>query len=290
MAKRKHSTRPTAAKAGFGSAIAAAPVRNWAQACIAAAGVMVTALLLWDTYAQTGLPYCSEGSGCDVVQGSAWSRFLGLPLALWGLVAYGLLGVLAFGGGTRLRRWVASAMLASAGFGTSVYLTAVSLFVIGATCAYCIASLGLMFAALVVVLRRPPTASRRPLWLGAAGAGVLALLMHASASGWLGAGAPADPMLSALARHLEAQGAKFYGASWCPHCQEQKTAFGAAGDELPYIECSPHGPRGPRATDCEMADIRNYPTWIIDGRRHERLLTPEQLARMTGFAWPGHNP
>ena len=293
MAKRKQSTRPAAAagKSASGTVVTTVAMRDWAQAIIAAFGVLVTAMLLWDAYARTGLPYCNEGSGCDIVQASAWSRFLGLPLALWGLAAYALLGVLAFTGGTRLRRWTSSAVLASAGFGTSLYLTAVSLFVIGAWCAYCIASLGLMFAALVVVvMRRPPSASRQALSFGAASAVVLALLMHAGASGWFGAGGAADPMLSALARHLDQHGAKFYGASWCPHCQEQKAAFGAAGDDLPYVECSPHGPRGPRATACEMADIRNYPTWVVDGRRHERLLTPEQLARMSGFAWPGQNP
>lgn len=46
----------------------------------------------------------------------------------------------------------------------------------------------------------------------------------------------------ALAKHLQAQGVKLYGAYWCPHCHEQHELFGAeAFQHLSYIECAPDG-------------------------------------------------
>jgi hypothetical protein len=41
---------------------------------------------------------------------------------------------------------------------------------------------------------------------------------------------------TALAQHLLASGAKFYGAYWCSHCQKQKSLFGAtAAANLPNV-------------------------------------------------------
>jgi glutaredoxin len=77
--------------------------------------------------------------------------------------------------------------------------------------------------------------------------------------------------------------AKFYGASWCPHCTQQKTIFGSSASRLPYIECSPAGRKGPEATVCKKLNIRTYPTWIINGQRREGILTAEDLAQYSGF-------
>lgn len=295
MAKRKKRTRTAvvSAPATSGTTRTEAAPRDWPQAAIAVAGMVLTAVLLWGAQARSGLPYCAAGSGCDVVQGSAWSRLLGLPLALWGFAVYAVLAGLALSGGARLRRWRASALLSSAGFATSVYLTIVSLTLIDAWCGYCLVSLGLFGVAVVLAAWRRPAGAlraRRPFLAGAGAAVALALVMHASALGWLDGSGPADPQLVALAEHLSERDARFYGASWCPSCQEQKALFGSAAPGLPYVECSPHGPKAPRATDCEMADIRNYPTWILDGRRLEGVFPPAQLARMTGFDWSGKSP
>ncbi len=43
---------------------------------------------------------------------------------------------------------------------------------------------------------------------------------------------------SALAQCITDSGAKFYGADWCSHCQEQKLMFGNAVKKLPYVECT----------------------------------------------------
>ena len=43
------------------------------------------------------------------------------------------------------------------------------------------------------------------------------------------------PEQIALAEHLKAKGAKFYGAYWCSFCFKQRNMFGAGGSRaLPY--------------------------------------------------------
>ena len=73
--------------------------------------------------------------------------------------------------------------------------------------------------------------------------------------------------LEDFAKCLTDSGAKFYGAKWCPHCQNQKRAFGSAVEFVPYVECSlPE--RGKQAKECEDAKIVSYPTWIFaDGEK-----------------------
>lgn len=36
---------------------------------------------------------------------------------------------------------------------------------------------------------------------------------------------------------------------------------------------------------CVDRNIDSYPTWIIDGKRYEGLLEPEELARHAEFDW-----
>ncbi len=62
-----------------------------------------------------------------------------------------------------------------------------------------------------------------------------------------------------FAQCLSDAGVKFYGAFWCPHCQEQKALF-KKSEKLPYIECST--PDGEGQTQiCIDKGITGYPTW-----------------------------
>ena len=258
---------------------------DWPLLILAGIGLVVTGLLLWSTLTATTLPYCKEGSGCDVVQNSRWSSFLSVPLVLWGIATYAAIGLSAVipATPTTRRRW--SSLLVSAGFGISVYLTVISVTVIEATCIYCLVSLVVMaggFGLSFLPAESPAPPTRR--WAGLGLAAVIAVVMHFDAGGAFdGTGGTADPYLKALAEHLDQRGVKFYGASWCPHCQQQKELFGGAARFLPYVECSPHGRKAPQATECEIEDISNYPTWVIDGRRIERVLAANALATMSGF-------
>ena len=69
-----------------------------------------------------------------------------------------------------------------------------------------------------------------------------------------------------FAKALKQKGAEFYGAFWCPHCQEQKAEFGTSKKYLPYIECS--NPDNTQTKSCADNKIESYPTWKFkDGVR-----------------------
>lgn|SRR3989339_650851 len=84
-----------------------------------------------------------------------------------------------------------------------------------------------------------------------------------------------------LAQCVSDSGAKFYGAFWCPHCQDQKKIFGRSAQLLPYIECST--PDGQNTTvTCTKDGVSQFPTWsFADGERQVGTMTLEELAAKT---------
>ena len=128
-----------------------------------------------------------------------------------------------------------------------------------------------------------------PVWVGqtAAVAAVVVAGMHFANSGVVpGLSGEEDRYLKALATHIDDSGAQFYGAFWCPHCIEQKDMFGNSADRLPYVECTPGGRNAPLAPACGVQGITTFPTWIIDGQRYPRVLSTDELIRLTGFVPP----
>lgn len=259
---------------------------------LAFSGLILTAYITATRWFGTVPLACGEGSECDLVQSSRWSTLLGLPISFWGFVTYGVL----FGAVWRMRKrrlsWKFAWVVAFVSVGISAYLTAISVFVIEAVCIYCLTSFGLMLAILVILtVNRPAplTGFQWRTWLPGTALStviaVIALQLHYSGVFDPAAG-PEKPYLKALALHLEQSGAKFYGAYWCQSCQEQKSLFEASAHRLPYVECTPNGRNGVRNTACVTRNIRRYPTWIINDRRHERALEPESLARHSKFRWP----
>jgi uncharacterized membrane protein len=90
-----------------------------------------------------GSPVCLGGShGCETVAGSSYSHLLGVNVAVFGIVAYLILFAAALlrGDGARMGGFAVSL----AGFGFSVYLTYLELFVIEAVCQWCVGSAILM--------------------------------------------------------------------------------------------------------------------------------------------------
>ena len=51
-------------------------------------GIVLTSYLSYVASVETHPAFCSEGSGCDLVQSSRWATFLGMPMATWGLFTY----------------------------------------------------------------------------------------------------------------------------------------------------------------------------------------------------------
>jgi len=76
---------------------------------------------------------------------------------------------------------------------------------------------------------------------------------------------------------LGSSGAVMYGADWCPHCQNEKNAFGDSFKFVNYVEC----PRDPER--CIAEGIKGYPTWVFpDGRRFEGEMGLEKLSEESG--------
>ena len=99
--------------------------------------------------ASSGSPVClAGGHGCETVANSKYSHLAGINVAVFGIVAYVALLAAALARGDAAR--FASFALATVGFGFSLYLTYLELFVIDAICQWCVASAVLMTALFAV--------------------------------------------------------------------------------------------------------------------------------------------
>lgn len=92
-------------------------------------------------------------------------------------------------------------------------------------------------------------------------------------------------IMQPFATCLSEKGATFYGAFWCPHCQNQKKAFGGAQKYLPYVECS--NPNHSMKEICVAAGVKGYPTWVFaDGSRLSGEVPLQTLAEKTACPAP----
>mgnify|MGYP001572390960 CR=1 FL=1 len=83
--------------------------------------------------------------------------------------------------------------------------------------------------------------------------------------------------LDEFAQCLAQKGATMYGAYWCPHCQNEKRAFGDSFHFVTYVECSAESQK------CLDAGVRKYPTWTFaDGRKFEGEQGIEKLSQESG--------
>jgi len=77
---------------------------------------------------------------------------------------------------------------------------------------------------------------------------------------------------------IDNSGATFWGAFWCPHCQEQKALFGKSVKLLPYEECSTPDGKG-QTKICADAGVTSYPSWDFPGQ--ERVVGVLSLADLS---------
>lgn len=138
-----------------------APLNRMALAVLALFGVLISIYMLLYHLGMIGSIVCGTG-GCETVQNSPWSSFLGIPVPLIGLVGYAALLATALLGLQPRRiadRRVALVLLTGAliAFAFSAYLTWLEAFVIHAWCRWCIASAVLT---LLVVLAALPEFAR----------------------------------------------------------------------------------------------------------------------------------
>ena len=290
MGKKAQARREASAK----PVIAGPPLRsspNWPLLALSALGMILSGYLSWTAFNGESVKGCAVGSGCDIVLSSQWAKTLGLPTAFWGFLTYAALAAIAFVKRVD-RHWQQAWTLSLFGILFSAYLTTISMTVLKAACPYCLSSLALMTLIFALVTWQRPAILAKFAWGKSLAravpvAVVLIGLLHLHYTGVLTpAPPPEDPVARALAEHLSGMDVKFYGAQWCPHCQNQKALFGTAAKRLPYVECSPQGQSAPQAQVCKDANIESYPTWIIKGKRYEQVMTMKDLADLTEFRAP----
>lgn len=275
-------------------------------AAIASVGAVITAYLTITKLVGTTAVCPTEG--CDKVLQSPYAVVFGLPLALFGFLAYSsMIGAAVFpwlvstetskAFRVKLENWTWLFMFAG---GTammifSAYLMYISNVVIQAVCLYCIGSAFCALALFIfTVIGRDWDDIGQLVFIGII-VGIITII------GTLAIYAPinnpqakptesgytittvSNPDNIALAKHLTTVGAKMYGAFWCSHCHEQKQLFGReAVDQLTYIECDPKG-KNPQVALCQAAGIAGYPTWEINGQMYSGTISLAELARLSGY-------
>ena len=92
--------------------------------------------------------------------------------------------------------------------------------------------------------------------------GIIALVFIIGLLAYTNSRPAAPSKYDGFAQCLKDKGATFYGAFWCPHCQNQKALFGTAKQYLPYVECSLPSGQG-QTQICIEKGIQSYPTWVF---------------------------
>ncbi|MEK7188209.1 MAG: hypothetical protein AAB691_05190 [Patescibacteria group bacterium] len=114
---------------------------------------------------------------------------------------------------------------------------------------------------------------------------IVIVVVLAAIIGWAVYSNNAPGQYDQFAQCLKDNGAKFYGAFWCPHCQNQKAMFGNSARLLPYVECST--PNREQLAICNNAKVQSYPTWrFADGTELTGEIPLSQLAEKTSCVLP----
>jgi uncharacterized membrane protein len=134
-------------------------------AALALGGLGLATYLAMYKLGMIGTLACTVGS-CETVNLSKWATMLGVPVAVWGVVFYLALFLVALLGTTERfvdETWVSHALLTLTGWGVvfSAWLTYLEVFVIHAIFMFCVISAILVTLTFVVALlewrQRPGT-------------------------------------------------------------------------------------------------------------------------------------
>ncbi|CAI0461414.1 unnamed protein product [Linum tenue] len=253
-----------------------------------------------------------DAGGCADILGSDYSLVFGVPLPLLGMASYGFVAALAlqlsknslpFGFGASDSRTLllgaTTSLAATSGYLLYILTTQFP----GQSCPYCLFSAFISFSLFLITVKELGwQETQKVLGLQLC----IASLVIASLRFSYGAPlpftprqpeinleyipteitTPSAPFTISLAKHLRSIGARMYGAFWCSHCIEQKEMFGEeAAKLLNYVECFPDGlnKNTKMALECVAADIKGFPTWVINGEVLNGELTLSELAQKSGF-------
>ena len=91
----------------------------------------------------------------------------------------------------------------------------------------------------------------------------------------------ASGQYDSFAKCVTSYGLTMYGAAWCPHCADEKKAFGDSFRYINYVECPDN------IKLCTDLGINGYPTWIdAAGKKFEGEQGLAGLAKITGCELP----
>lgn len=275
------------------------------MAGIATIGAVGTGYLTAVKFTQ-GTAACPT-SGCDVVLSSPYATVFGLPLTLFGFLAYTSMVIFAVAPllsnstdkknlRTNLENWTGllqfaggTAMMVFSGY--LMYLLAAE---IKAICIYCVASALLSTSLFVQALIGREWEDIGQLFITGIVVAMVVLIgtlgvyanvksPRVDTQGVIVVTTSSGASEIALAQHLKQVGAKMYGSFTCPHCQNQKQLFGKeAANQFDYIECNPEG-KNARPDLCQAANIQGFPTWEINSKLYQGERTLQELADLTGY-------
>lgn len=124
------------------------------------AGAILSAVSLKNHYSTSATDYCDLGEifNCDLVNRSIYSRFLGVPVALIGLIGYLLLAAAVFVRGTLLAKL--RLLAACMGLAFALYLAYIEARILAVWCLLCIGSLICIASATVLCVPAVRTPKR----------------------------------------------------------------------------------------------------------------------------------
>lgn len=115
-------------------------------AVLALAGTIISSVALQHHYRKDKTTFCDFGENfnCDIVNRSAYSQVVGIPVALIGIVGY--LSLLALATFYREKAETPGMLLIAAtlGLGFAIYLTYIEAYVLATWCILCLSSLALI--------------------------------------------------------------------------------------------------------------------------------------------------
>jgi uncharacterized membrane protein len=308
-------------------------IYRWSRPILGAIAIVGAVLTGYLTYVKFtgGEVVCNTGvagvlekvTGCDQVLSSPYATVFGLPLSLFGFLAYLSMAGFAlaplfvnqeasksFRSNLENATWrllLAGGAAMAVFSGYLMYILATDLKTV---CPYCITSAILSASLFIITVIGREWEELGQIFFTAIVVGMITLVgtlaVYANVNSPDAAGrtpipeaetAPQPPIgwevtttsgasEIALAQHLKSIGAKMYGAFWCPHCYEQKQLLGKeAVEEIIYIECDPQG-KNPQPQACIAADVKSYPTWKIQGQTYRGAQLAEKLAQASNYQGP----
>lgn len=291
---------------------------------VAILGALLTGYLTLSHFTKSSV--ACPTSGCDVVLTSKYAFFLGMPLSLFGCLAYCAMAIFALAPlvlnnqkeqrksieeGSWLLLFAGSVgMVLFSGYLMTILSTEIKQF-----CLYCIVSACFTATMLVLtILGREWKDTGRLFFIGII-IGMITLLgslgLYASVNQPVATN-PIDPTdLQALvpqgeptqgvgwpiittsgaaevklAQHLKESGAKMFGSWTCSHCFEQKVLFGQ--EAVAEMPYVECNPTGknPQPKLCEAAKVTGYPSWLINGQLISGVTPLTELARRSNYSGP----